>query len=189
MSTRQHRKNYNVPGHAHELTWSCYQNYPFLSRERTCLWLIESIERARSLLRFDVWAWVFMPDHVHLIVHPRREAYDISAIRRAIKEPVARHAILWLKENSPEWLSKIERRRGERVEYVFWQSGGGYDRNVTDIETLSKMIDYIHLNPVRKKLVARACEWKWSSAAWYVDKSAVPLVPDEVPSDWSDAIG
>jgi putative transposase len=29
------------------------------------------------------------------------------------------------------------------------------------------MIDYIHLNPVRKGLVEQASGWHWSSAAWF----------------------
>ena len=29
------------------------------------------------------------------------------------------------------------------------ESGGGYDRNVTEPKTLTATIDYIHMNPVR----------------------------------------
>jgi hypothetical protein len=28
------------------------------------------------------------------------------------------------------------------------------------------MIDYVHANPVRKGLVVRPADWKWSSAGW-----------------------
>ena len=38
---------------------------------------------------------------------------------------------------------------------LFWQSGGGFDRNVNEPRALMAMIDYIHLNPVRRGLVAR----------------------------------
>ncbi len=181
---RRHRKNFNEPGHAHELTFSCYQGFPFFRRQRTCEWLVEAVESARNSLSFDVWAWVIMPDHVHLIVHPHNPQYDMAKIRRLIKEPTARKAVAWIKEHDPEWLSKIERKRGSRSEYLFWQSGGGYDRNITEPETLLKMIDYIHENPVRKGLTTRATEWKWSSARWFVDHSDVPLVPDQVHPEW-----
>ncbi len=82
---RRHRKNINEPGHAHELTFSCYHRFPFLSRERPCEWLVNSIGQARVHLEFDVWAWVFMPDHVHLIVHPRRQKYDMATIQEPEK--------------------------------------------------------------------------------------------------------
>jgi hypothetical protein len=45
--------------------------------------------------------------------------------------------------------------RGGRTEHLFWQSGGGYDRNITNRGTLLKMADYIHNNPVRRGLAAR----------------------------------
>ena len=38
------RKNLNIPGHAHELTFSCYQRYKFLEAERTQQWLGEAIK-------------------------------------------------------------------------------------------------------------------------------------------------
>jgi len=46
------------------------------------------------------------------------------------------------------------------------------------------MIEYIHLNPVRKNLVERSQDWKWSSAAWFYDRFEVPLIPDQIPSEW-----
>jgi putative transposase len=183
---RRHRRNYNEPGHAHELTFSCYQRFPFLGRDRTCQWLRDSLEEARRTLDFDLWAWVFMPDHVHLIVHPRQPVYDIALIRRRIKEPVAQQAIAWIRHHAPEWLSRMERRRGNRVEHLFWQSGGGYDRNITEAKTLLTMIDYLHNNPVRQGLVVPAEEWTWSSAAWFVDQRAVPLIPDRIPPERLD---
>jgi putative transposase len=125
-----------------------------------------------------------MPDHVHMIVKPRRDTYDIAAIRRLIKEPVAQKAVAWMEEHAPEWLPRIERKRGRRIERLFWQSGGGFDRNIVEATTLLKMIDYLHENPVRKGLVIRGREWKWSSAAWFVDLSPVPLIPDRIPPEW-----
>jgi len=181
---RRHRKNINEVGHAHELTFSCYRRYPFLTSDRVCWWLVESIENARRSLEFDVWAWVFMPDHVHLIVRPRRNQHDLAQIRRLIKEPVARRALSWLRKHSPEWLPQLERRRGARKEYLFWQSGGGYDRNITTEETLLKMVTYIHENPVRKGLVERGCDWNWSSAGWFVNQRDAPLLPDRIPPEW-----
>ena len=50
--------------------------------------------------------------------------------------------------------------------------------------TLMNMIDYIHMNPVRRGLVETPEEWKWSSAAWYANGGEVPIVPDPVPADW-----
>ena len=183
-SGRQHRKNINEPGHAHELTFSCYHGFQFLKAERTCRWLADSIEQARRELNFDVWAFVFMPEHVHLLVFPRNEVYDIADIRKAIKSPVAKHAIQYLEANAPEWLPRITRQRGRKTERLFWQSGGGYDRNIISPRTLLNAIDYIHRNPVRRGLVEQANEWKWSSAAWFLGTGPSPIPLDRIPPDW-----
>jgi putative transposase len=183
---RRHRRNYNDPGHARELTFSCYHAFRFLASDRACGWLAESIEKARRELDFDLWTYVFMPEHVHLILHPRKPAYDIAEIRRAIKAPVGRRAIKYLETRASEWLPRITRRRGSKTERLFWKSGGGYDRNVTDAKTLMQMVDYIHLNPVRRGLVARPEQWKWSSAAWFLGTGQPPLIPDPIPPEWCE---
>ncbi len=185
---RQHRRNYNEVGHAHELTFSCYKGFKFLQAERTCEWLAESIETARVDWRFDLWAYVFMPEHVHLMVRPREAKYDIADIKKAIKSPVGRKAINHLLVEAPDWITRITRKRGKKSERLFWQSGGGYDRNADRPDTLMNMIDYIHMNPVRRGLVEKPEEWKWSSAAWYLRAGEPPIVPDPVPAEWLDEL-
>ncbi len=100
-------KRYNIPGHAHELTFSCYRNQKFLLSDRTCQWLIESIERAREKHNFSLWAFVFMPDHVHLLINPRDEEYNISNILKDIKTDTSIKAVKYLKDNNPSELFKL----------------------------------------------------------------------------------
>ena len=167
----------NEPGHAHELTFSCFHRFAFLEAERTCQWLADALNEARVSLDFALWAYVFMPEHVHLMIYPRKKVYDIRTIRHAIKEPVGRKAIKHLRDHAPRWLPRITVRRGNRLERRFWQAGGGYDRNVWEPAAILAMIQYIHNNPVRRGLVARAADWKWSSAGWWAGKNS--LKPDQ----------
>ncbi len=186
--TRHHRRNYNEPGHAHELTFSCYKRFKFLQAERTCQWLAESTEEARVDCTFDLWAYVFMPEHVHLIVRPREAKYDVADIWKAIKSPVGCKAIKHLLAVAPHWIPRITRRRGKKTERLFWQSGGGYDRNAVEPDALMSMIDYIHMNPVRRGLVEKPEQWKWSSAAWYLEVAEPPIIPDPIPAEWLDGL-
>jgi putative transposase len=181
---RQQRPTaYNDPGHAHELTFSCYRKYPFLT-ERTCPWLSQAIRNACRKLNYALWAYVFMPDHVHLIVWPRDRLYEDSDFLTAVKTPVSRRAVRYLRKEAPEWLEKIRVHRGTKVEHHFWQPGRGHDRNITTSRTLLKMIDYIHQNPVRRGLVELARDWKWSSAGWFEGLMMNDLKPDPIPWDW-----
>ena len=181
MPTPFHKQcqRFNDPGHAHELTFSCYQRLPLLSRERTCHWLAEAIDAARNRLQFDLWAYVFMPEHVHLVIRPRAPNYRISDILWRIKRPVGTKAVAFLEQNAPSWLQKLTCRRSDGgTERRFWQAGGGYDRNLIEPATIRRVIDYIHCNPVRRGLVARAEDWRWSSAGWYAGLRPVPLEID-----------
>ena len=46
------------------------------------------------------------------------------------------------------------------------------------------MIEYLHMNPVRRGLVERASDWRWSSAAWYAGAAHCGLIPDPIPQEW-----
>jgi hypothetical protein len=63
---RKNVQHFNEPGDAHFFTFSCYQRMALLSKDRTRWWLLEAVEDAREKHRFDLWAWVFMPEHVVL---------------------------------------------------------------------------------------------------------------------------
>ena len=129
---RKLRKLSDVPGEAHELTFSCYRRLKMLSRDRTRLWLIEALDAARHKHDFELWAYVIMPEHAHVLLYPRRAEYDTGAIRQLIKQPVGQKAINWLKSNDPAWLNELRKISADgRVHYLFWQPGGGDSARAT----------------------------------------------------------
>ena len=157
-------RRYNTAGNAHELTFSCYKNRPFLSKERTCKYLVDSIISSREKHGFYVWAYVFMPSHVHLLICPKRKQYSISDILLSIKQPVSRKAISYLRKHNPDGLRYLATSQVHRP-HRFWQKGGGYDRNMTRVDTIINAVSYIHHNPVRKELIETPEQWPYSSAA------------------------
>ena len=169
---------YNEPGQPRELTFSCYRHYAFLDRDRTRQWFCEALEAARTKFNFQLWAYVIMPEHVHVLVYPGEAPEEMSRFLQAVKEPIARKAIRFFKANAPSWLTRVTVREGPRIRHRFWQPGGGFDRNVTSVEVLRAMIDYIHSNPVRRGLVATAEDWEWSSARWFAGFRPVKLEMD-----------
>ena len=46
---------------------------------------------------------------------------------------------------------------------------------------LVQMIEYIHNNPVRRRLVRKATDWIWSSARFYAGATRVPIRMDPLP--------
>jgi putative transposase len=181
---RKRSKRFNTPGDTHFLTFSCLRRQPFLSRERTCQWLADAIVAARVKHAFRLITYVFMPEHVHLLIRPTERDYDISRILKNIKQPVAQRAISFVRKESPAFLARMTIEVGGRKMLRFWQGGGGHDRNIFSPEELWEKIAYIHRNPVKRELVRRAADWKWSRAADFAKLREGPLAIDHGDLGW-----
>ena len=133
---RKRVRRVDEPGHAHALTWSCWRRRKFLNADRSRRWVPDAIDRAREKHPFAVWAYVLMPEHLHLVVCPTDREYDTAAFCASVKTSVARRAVPWVRNNAPDFLPKMpdEQPNGKRS-YRFWQRGGGYDRNLTHAGT------------------------------------------------------
>lgn len=106
----QHRrriKHYHEPGDLHELTFSCYRRKPLLTDDRWLRLLAESVERANVGRNFGLAAFVFMPEHVHLLVYPRTSDCDIEGLLQAIKRPYSHRIKQLLQDSDSPMLSKL----------------------------------------------------------------------------------
>jgi putative transposase len=173
---RKRCKRFNIPWDAHELTFSCYRRRALLSRDRTRNYLAQAVALARNVHSFDVWAYVVMPEHVHLLVWPRRDDYSVSAILKTLKQSVSRKAIGYLRRTNPDGLRALATGQ-KHCPYRFWQDGGGYDRNIRTAAALRKAVEYAHNNPVVRELVPRPEDWIWSSCRdWeFGEEGPIPI--------------
>ena len=153
---------YDEPGHAHALTFSCRHGAPLLENDEAKKALVDALNQARRKLEFDLWAYVIMPEHAHVVLHPCKPLYSISRILFAVKRPVSYRLGL----------------AGRRGLDQFWEEGGGYDRNLRSLATIHKEINYLHNNPVRRGLCRRPQDWLYSSAAFWAGLTDVPLAMD-----------
>ena len=181
MGNRPHRKRckrWDIPWDAHWLTFSCFQRRPFFRGRESPGWFLESLDAARGRWAFDLWGYVVMPEHVHLLLLPQ-EGVTIRSILRAVKQPTARRAIRWFERNRPSFLEQMtERRPGGKVTRRFWQTGGGYDRNLRSTRDVHEKLHYLHGNPVRRGLVASPGDWPWSSWRAWEDGTNEPIAID-----------
>lgn len=173
MSTAHpHRKlvkHYHERGDLHELTFSCYQRWPLLTNDAWREQLAECIDSACREKEVQLAAFVFMPEHVHLLVVPNGNEPVIDRLLARIKQPFSK----WVKQQLLDGKSPLLKRltvqeRPGKTCFRFWQEGPGYDRNLTTPKVIEAAVEYIHMNPVRRGLVERAVDWKWSSASWYL---------------------
>jgi putative transposase len=97
----------------------------------------------------EVWGWVLMPNHVHLVLVPS----DPDGLRRCLAPVHRRYA-------------GAVHARDERTGH-FWQ--GRFGCVAMDEAHLGAALRYVALNPVRARLVERAADWRWSSLHAYLD--------------------
>jgi REP element-mobilizing transposase RayT len=118
-TVRKTRRTINEPGHAHELTFSCHDRLPLLSKDRTRQWFIDALRAARERHRFSLWAYVVMPEHVHVLLLPQDDS-AIERILQSIKLPVSRRAMAYLRSEHPEWMKRLEvaPRRARRAPFL-----------------------------------------------------------------------
>lgn len=161
-------KHYHEPGYLHELTFSCYRQMKLLTNDAWRRYLARSIDEASEQFRFHLVAFVFMPEHVHLLVLPLNKEPAIDDYLAAVKRPVSADVKRDLQSTGSPLIKRLTvRERPGKDSFRFWQEGPGYDRNLQNPSTVLSSINYIHMNPVRRKLVNQARMWKWSSARFY----------------------
>ncbi len=170
-------EHYTVAGHIHYLTFSCYKKLWLFKSPTLYSSFLQNLIRAKERLLFNLYGYVVMPNHVHLLIYPDRQI-PISSVLRAVKRPFSFQALNFLQNRYPEVYRKLHVRKGGRQVRRFWQAGGGYDRNIYRDDTFVKTLDYMHFNPVRKRLVDSPADWKWSSARFYQTREADPIQVD-----------
>jgi putative transposase len=178
---RKRVKHFYDPGHCHELTFSAYRRQPLLTNDLWRTMLCQSIGRATKRHHYRIIAFVLMPEHVHLLVYPDAEAAGIDELLKAIKRPFSFRIKQLLVQSKSRLLERLTiRQRPGVTTFRFWQEGPGYDRNLTHAKSVLQAIDYLHNNPVRRGLVDRAVDWRWSSARHYLFPE--PVVDPALPA-------
>jgi putative transposase len=162
--------------HIRFLTFSCYRRLPLLNNDSIRVLFLERLRTVSREHAVRLLAWVIMPEHVHLLVFPEA-APDMTRFTHALKRPFAEAVLRRWKQLDAPILGKI--RHGESHRY--WQTGGGYDRNIFSEREVAEKVTYIHENPVRRNIVVTATDYVWSSARWYAGLKDAKLPCDPMP--------
>ena len=161
-------KHFNIQGHARLLTFSCYRGTKLLANPDTLALLSRRIDWATSHHNIRLVAFVYMPEHTHLLVWPELESCLIEKFLYAVKKPFSDAVKRSLQDSKDPLLQEltIEERPGKTT-FRFWQEGPGHDRNIASMQGAIKAAEYIHNNPVRRGLCASPDQWRWSSWRYY----------------------
>jgi putative transposase len=130
-ATRPHHrlvKHCHESGDLHELTFSCYKRQPLLTNDVWRRRFARSIDAAGEELDLRLAAFVFMPEHVHMLVVPIGCEPAIDGYLARIKQPFSK----WVKQQLSEAKSPLVARltvqeRPVKTCFRFWQEGPGYN--------------------------------------------------------------
>ncbi len=135
------------------VTMTLKDKRPLFSGQATQL-VFNELQYYRQRHEVKLYAYVIMPEHVHVVIRPIPPLILPRWVRR-FKTYVA-HALklgaIWL----PDYWS----------EYIW------------DEKLLTQKIEYVHRNPIRRGLVNVVGDYKWSSAAEYSRKENLEFVDD-----------
>ena len=109
---RKRVKHFDKVGDCHELTFSCYHRMPLLTNDPWREMLSRSIDAAVERHGYRLVAFVFMPEHVHLLVVPGETSAKVQGLFSAVKRPFSfRIKRLLVAARSPlvERLTVVER--------------------------------------------------------------------------------
>lgn len=134
-----------VPGYPHHITQRGNRRQQTFFSEDDYAAYKALLAQWCAAAKVRILAYCLMPNHVHLIAVPA----SADGLRRAIGEAHRRYTL------------RINLREGWRGH--LWQ--GRFASFVMDKRHLRAAVRYIERNPVRARLVARAEDWPWSSAA------------------------
>ena len=138
-------KRFQNTGQSHFVTFSCHHRCPLLTTASTRQLFESALERVRRKFGLRVYAYVVMPEHIHLLLsEPERGA--LADALKSLKQSIARRLI------------------GDADH--FWQKRY-YDFNIRNHPQFVEKIRYIHRNPVKRGLCERPEDWQWSSFRHY----------------------
>ena len=130
----------------------------------------------------EVYAWVIMTNHVHMIIGSNKN--PLEDIMRDMK----RHTSMELKtaiqqhpgESRKEWMlwmmERAGKKNGNNADFQLWLQHN-QPIELTTIEMLQQKLEYIHNNPVTAGFVDKAEEYLYSSARDYYYGKPCGLFP------------
>jgi REP element-mobilizing transposase RayT len=123
--------------------------------------LLESLRYCQKNKGLEVFSWVVMTNHIHLIISTKKD--NLSDIIRDFKKFTASQITVAIKNNTREsrknWLLWLLKKEGS---ILFWKEGY-HAEEITEVDFFNIKQDYIHLNPVRAGLVEKEEDYLYSS--------------------------
>jgi len=156
-------KRYYGRGDLHFVTFSCHRRKPYLGTNRARNRFVKLLDEVRTRWNFALIGYVVMPEHVHLLISEPTKG-DPSRMLQVLKQKTSR--ALRGRKKKPAGQLSLPLADVLNATAHLWQRRF-YDFNVWSAKKLREKLQYMHLNPVKRKLVSHPQDWPWSSWSHY----------------------
>ena len=157
-------QRYYGRGDLHFVTFSCYRRLPLLGTRRARNRFVKILDQVRARHGFRLIGCVVMPEHVHLLLTEPSKG-NPSKVLQVLKQKVSAALRKGRRKTPPNQLP-LQFPGTSTDKKHFWQRRF-YDFNVWSEKKLWEKLNYMHRNPVERKLVRHPKEWPWSSWSHY----------------------
>jgi putative transposase len=158
-------KRYYGRGDLHFVTFSCYCRLDLLRTKRARTLFVKELAQVRRERGFRLAGYVVMPNHVHVLMSKPAQG-TVSTALQMLKQRVSRKMRKRKKGGREGQLTLGFDGEGQESR-SFWQARF-YDFNVYSRGKVKEKLNYMHANPVIRKLVKHPKDWPWSSWSDYM---------------------
>jgi putative transposase len=152
-------------GHLHFITCSCYRRLPLLESVHARNILVRILGEVRDRYGFALVGYVVMPNHVHLLISEPAKGTP-STVMQVLKQLVSKRLCPKRRRRASAGQLRLRfDREGDSLPQ-FWQARF-YDFNVWSQKKKLEKLQYMHMNPLKRKLVLHPKDWPWSSFSFY----------------------
>lgn len=142
--------------------------------------VLDSIRFCQKEKGLEVYAWVVMSNHIHMIISCKENGSELSAIVRDFKKYTSSTILKSIEANQYEsrrnWMLWIFSSAGNKNRnnnnYQFWKQDNHAELLITN-KFKDQKLDYIHNNPVSSGLVEEPEHYRYSSAMDCASKSGL----------------
>ncbi|HBY96835.1 MAG: transposase [Ardenticatenaceae bacterium] len=173
------RPNFD-PNHLYFVTTAAVRHRHLFQRDLIKRLIVDSLDCMRLHGRLKLYAFVIMPNHIHIVIQCRAENPLCDVVRDLKKHTVDRIVRYYRAEGNQAVLDFLASAvmPSDKQRYKVWEEG--YDaRDIFSPDFLRQKMTYLHNNPCQPhwNLVERPEEFIWSSARFYLleEPAIVPL--------------
>ncbi len=150
--------------------------------------LIDSLRYCKEKKGLEIYAYVLMPSHLHMLCRAK-EGFQLADIIRDFKKFTSKKIIQNIQqepESRREWMLKLFAQACEHLkrdqEYKLWQTGY-HAEELFSSKFISQKLQYIHNNPVKDHIVEKPEDYLYSSARNYAELES-PLEVELISEQW-----